>query len=77
LNISVEGGVVVNDVASNSTAAGAGVQRGDLIVSLNGIEINALADYDSAIESANLAVGVRMRVFRNGVTRFVFMKSTS
>ena len=68
---------MVNDVASNSTAAGAGVQRGDLIVSLNGIEINALADYDSAIESANLAVGVRMRVFRNGVTRFVFMKSTS
>jgi S1-C subfamily serine protease len=58
-------------------AAQVGVQRGDLIVSINGTEVNSLSDYDEAMATANLASGVRMRVYRDGGTRFVFMKSSS
>jgi serine protease Do len=77
LNISIDGGVVVNEVDSTSMAAQVGVQRGDLIVSINGTEVNSLSDYDEAMATANLASGVRMRVYRDGGTRFVFMKSSS
>jgi serine protease Do len=77
MNISVDGGVIVTDVASNSMAAQAGIQPGDLIVSVGGIEINTVADYQSTLASGSHRDGVRMRVYRNGVTRFAFIKTAS
>ena len=77
LSISVEGGVVVTQVDSSSMAAQVGVRQGDLIVSVNGNDIASVEDFNDAIASADLSTGVRMRVHRDGGTRFVFMKSNS
>jgi serine protease Do len=77
LNISIEGGVIVNNVDSNSMAAEVGVRRGDLIVSINGTEVQTMSDYEKAMMTADLASGVRMRIYRDGGTRFVFVKSSS
>jgi serine protease Do len=76
LDISIDGGVVVDEVDSTSMAAQVGVRRGDVIVSVNGTEIDSLSDYEEEMTTADLASGVRMRVYRDGGTRFVFMKSS-
>jgi S1-C subfamily serine protease len=67
----------VNNVDSNSMAAEVGVRRGDLIVSINGTEVQTMSDYEKAMMTADLASGVRMRIYRDGGTRFVFVKSSS
>ena len=76
LNVSVDGGVVVTQVEPDSMASRVGIQAGDLILSLNGVDVNTLSDFSNAINTADLAEGVRMRVHRSGGTRYVFMKSS-
>ena len=57
LNISVNGGVVVTQVDSASMARQVGVREGDLIVSINGSDISSMADFHSAMDSADLSTG--------------------
>lgn len=75
LNITIEDGVVVTQVDSPSMAGRVGVREGDLIVSINGIDVSSMTDFETALDSADLSQGVRMRIHRDGTTRFVFMKS--
>ncbi len=75
LNISMDGGVLVTQVDSRSMASQVGVRQGDIIVSVNGSDIASVEDFNNAVDSADLSAGVRMRVYRDGGTRFVFMKS--
>jgi S1-C subfamily serine protease len=56
-------------------ASQVGVRQGDIIVSVNGSDIASVEDFNNAVDSADLSAGVRMRVYRDGGTRFVFMKS--
>ena len=76
LDIAVDGGVIVSQVESGSMAAQVGVRQGDLILSINGLNIESLEDFNEAVSSTRLSAGVRMRVHRDGGTRFVFMKSS-
>lgn len=73
--IAADGGVVVTDVDLNSMAANVGLRPGDLILSVDGTEVDTAQEFHDVASSADLSKGVRMRVHRNGGTRFVFMKS--
>lgn len=47
-----EGGVVVAEVLRGSPAAGAGIRRGDVIVSINRKKVSTGADYSRAVQQA-------------------------
>ncbi|MFH1308548.1 MAG: preprotein translocase subunit SecD [Patescibacteria group bacterium] len=46
-----EGGVLIKDVEVNSSAAMAGIAKGQILYSINGNKIEALADYSLALEN--------------------------
>ncbi|QEG24683.1 DegQ family serine endoprotease [Mariniblastus fucicola] len=76
LDITVSGGVVVTRVDSDSMSARAGIQQGDLILSINGNAIESMSDFSTAINESDVSEGIRLRIHRNGATQFVFMKSS-
>lgn len=49
--LGIETGVVVTEVKPQSTAAGVGLQPGDLIVALNGKEINLVRDVEAIVKT--------------------------
>ncbi|HVA95774.1 MAG TPA: DegQ family serine endoprotease [Candidatus Dormibacteraeota bacterium] len=63
------GGALVGDVEPNSPASKAGVQRGDVILELNGQKVNGPDDL--SVRIAELAPGTvaHLKVFRNGQSR--------
>lgn len=69
-----DGGVVVTDADPSGLAWRAGIRRGDVVVAINGSELQSLRDYEKAMESVDISQGVRLRVSRDGATRFVFLK---
>jgi serine protease Do len=70
-----ERGVVVTDVEGASMAARAGIQQRDVIVDVNGKAVQNVRDFREALENADIANGVRLQVKRDGVRRFVFLRS--
>ena len=63
-------GVVVDNVDQSSTAAEAGLNRGDVIQEVNHKAVNSVSEYEHAIESA--AKGpVLLLVNRGGITTYV------
>jgi serine protease Do len=68
-------GVVVTQVAPGSVAVQAQLQPGDLIVAIGSQPIKSPNDYRNALDKLDLKAGVRMQVMREGVKRFVFLKS--
>ncbi len=57
-------GVVVMDVTAGEDAEDAGLQRGDVIVSVNGQPVDGVAAFDRAIEQAKAQGRARLRVRR-------------
>lgn len=68
-------GVVVNSVDPGGMAAQVGIRPGDIILSINNDEIASVRDFNDAVEDVDLSRGVRMRVYRDGVSRFVFLRN--
>jgi serine protease Do len=68
-------GVVVEALLPDGIGALAGLQPGDLILSVNGKRIDTVANLTEALSSDALAKGVRMIVETQGMERFVFLKS--
>jgi serine protease Do len=66
-------GLVVTDVEPDSQAAQRGLQAGDIISSINSLEIAAGADVDKALSDAAKAgrKSVLVQILRNGQTSFV------
>lgn len=69
-------GVIVTNVEPGSHAESLGIQRGDVITSVGGKPVRSLSDYRAAMKEQSLERGVRMQVQRNGVSRFVFLRSS-
>jgi serine protease Do len=67
-------GVVVTGVEAGEAAEEAGLQRGDLIVSVNGEEIDDVADFDEAIAKAKGDGLARLRVRRGNTHTFLILK---
>jgi serine protease Do len=65
---SVEG-ALVNDVTANSPASRAGLQSGDVILSMNGTPVNESNQLRMNISMMNPGQPVHLKVFRDGQTR--------
>ncbi|HAX91065.1 MAG TPA: serine protease, partial [Rhodospirillaceae bacterium] len=60
----IESGVVVIDVVAGSLARGIGLQKGDIIVAINNVEITRTSEAESLVEKA--ARGWRLSIKRGG-----------
>jgi serine protease Do len=71
LNRKSTAGVVVTDVAEDSPAAEAGIQRGDVIVEVNHKPVKALADFERATRELKKDERVMFRVERGDAALYV------
>jgi serine protease Do len=69
-------GALVGDVIPNSPAAKAGIQRGDVILELNGQEVNGPEDLSVRVAQTPPGSNVHLKVYRNGQTRDVTVTLT-
>jgi serine protease Do len=70
-----EKGVIVTAVEPGGLAARVGIRPGDLVVSVGSTDITDISDFRDAVKAEDLSPGIRMQVKRDGVRRFVFMRS--
>lgn len=68
-------GVVVRSVLPGSPAARAGVQRGDIIVSINGKPVKSIGEFNQALGHADIKKGIRLVLQSEGMERFAFLKT--
>ena len=52
-----------------------GIRPGDLVIAIDGRTIQRIEDFREAMRSYDPENGIRMRVERDGVQRFVFLKN--
>ena len=74
LNVEPDSGVLVTAVAPGMLAQQAGLQPGDVIGSVGDRVTRDLEEFRLAMEESDLASGIRMRVQRAGMNRFVFLR---
>ena len=67
-------GVVVTDVADDSTAQQKGLERGDLITEIDHTPIHSSEDFKAAIAKANKEKGALLYVQRGDSSTFVVLK---
>jgi serine protease Do len=67
-------GVVVTDVEAGENAEDAGLQRGDVIVSVNGVEVGTVDEFRREIDKARADEVARLRVRRGRSHTFVVLK---
>ncbi|MEQ8790303.1 MAG: DegQ family serine endoprotease [Pirellulaceae bacterium] len=67
-------GVVVTEVESGSLAARAGLRENDVIVAIGGAAVANTADFNKAVKESDTAQGLRLRVKRDGVSLFLFLR---
>ncbi len=66
--LDIDHGLLIADVAGDSAASVAGLQPGDVIVSINGTATNDNTALGDAIRTAGAGHVVHLKVFRNGKT---------
>ena len=66
--IDIDHGLLIVDVSGDSAASAAGLQPGDVIVSINGTTTNDNTALGDAIRSAGAGHVVHLKVFRKGKT---------
>lgn len=70
-----EQGVVVTDVEPGSLAAEEGVGPREVVVDVNGKPIRNVRDFQKAMDEGDVSKGIRLQVKRDGVGRYVILKS--
>jgi serine protease Do len=65
------GGALVGDVSPNSPAAKGGIERGDVVLELNGQKVNGPDDLSLRISQMSPGTVAHLKVFRSGQTRDV------
>ncbi|MBN1852714.1 MAG: Do family serine endopeptidase [Pirellulales bacterium] len=71
-----ETGVVVTSVEPGSLAAQVGIQPQDILVAAGNTPIRNIEDFREAMKDQDLSQGIRIQVKREGMRRFVFLKSS-
>jgi len=64
-------GVIVTDVRLDGLGMKAGIQRGDVIREINGIQVANVADYEKAVSAVKKGGTLRVLLRRGGSNRFV------
>ena len=67
--LSQGGGALVGDISPDSPAAKAGIQRGDIILDLNGQMVNGPDDLSVHVSELAPGTVAHLKIFRNGQTR--------
>jgi serine protease Do len=62
----IDHGVLINKVEPNSAAAKAGLKPGDIIVAVDGEEVNSAAELRNKIAFKGAGAEVKLRIYRNG-----------
>ncbi|UCB50746.1 MAG: Do family serine endopeptidase [Deltaproteobacteria bacterium] len=76
--LSQEGvGVLINDVVDESPAAKAGMERGDIILSLEDVPLSSPSEYRDALGEYTVGDTLRLRIFRKGKERTVSAQPSS
>jgi serine protease Do len=68
-------GVAVTKVDPGSMAARVGIARGDIVVTVGDEEISDVKQFREAMSQQSLKDGIRLQVMRDGIKRFVFVRS--
>jgi len=76
LKVEASEGVAVTDVADGSAAYQKGLERGDVITTVNRAPTRSVEEFKAAIAKANLDKGVLMYVKRGKATTFVVLKDS-
>jgi serine protease Do len=71
-----ERGAVITEVLPGSLAANAGLRPRDVILGVNNRVVNSADDLENALSADALAAGVRLRVLTDGLTHYVFIRSS-
>jgi len=66
----------VTDVEPGSLGAQEGVAPKDVIVDVNGKAVRNVRDFQEAMDKDGVSKGIRLQVKREGVRRYVFLKSS-
>jgi S1-C subfamily serine protease len=67
-------GLIVVEVEAGSSAEEAGLSRGDVIVSVNGVETVDMSSFEAEIEKSRTARAARLRVRRGDGYRLAVLK---
>jgi serine protease Do len=70
-----EQGVVVTEVEEGSLAARVGIQAGDIVLAMGDQPTTNVEEFREAIGKVNAEEGIRLQLMREGVKRFVFIRS--
>jgi len=73
-NIDSSKGVVVNDVLKDSPAEKAGIERGDIILEINGRKVEDVGQLRNTVAMASPGTKVKLLVYRNGRKKTVTVK---
>jgi serine protease Do len=68
-------GVVVTEVDDGSLAARVGIERGDIVVAVGNESTSTVEEFRKAIRKQDLKNGIRLQLMREGMKRFVFIRS--
>jgi serine protease Do len=68
-------GVVVTEVESGSLSDRAGIEAGDVILSVDGKRIETADDFETYTRNADPERGILMHIMRDGVRRFIAIRS--
>lgn len=71
LGLSVDQGVVVTQVAPNSPAQAAGLQRGDIIQSVGGTNVSTVQDVTQTVQNAKVGDTLALGINRGGTAQTV------
>jgi len=73
-NLGDEQGVLIVDIEANSVAERKGLQRGDLIQSVNGQTVTKVRDFTAALRKVEAAAVVKLRIVRENMTFTVYLR---
>ncbi|HEX4473624.1 MAG TPA: DegQ family serine endoprotease [Polyangiaceae bacterium] len=66
MNLPTTKGVLISEVMDTGPAAKAGLQSGDVVLKLNGLDVDSTGEFRNAIAAAGAAAIVKLDVLRNG-----------
>ena len=66
LGIDGHHGVMVSSIEPDSPAAKAGIHEGDIILSVNGVRISSIADYEMKIKQISVGEAIALEINRKG-----------